>query len=589
MSRDACNLGRLGTADCCIMPRIRSRGTVQSLQYREIGIGKSPYRSSLKILRLLICDQRSTFTKIWETHSKSPIAFEDGHIYLDNYRTCLALCGINSLPSPLYKLPQEPKNKKIEDALVYTGPLHRLPKLAKDCRALFLSLTADNWVYCHDKMNGKVHQEIYLGSPNRYKFKHIDWETHGETIILQSLHNHSHPQLTQPAARSKPRVLITIAVFAMFPLQFKGMLEIDRAIFGKECNHANVSEGLLIVGTGSTLTGAVRLYNFRNILEEACMFSAKLYEPCSALDGAKVGTYPAGLPLNCKLKEPPPVLFEVKCSEFMLHFGCYPWHYICSPPSKEGVFQIKSVESDELAENGLLDFPNSSTEPDSIAFHPDDSGRIVYNSSHFIKVFRLITNKKNKPSLKECFEITFREQPTRIHEETNNNKPPQRKCKTLYDMHSSQCVEKSLLSDDYENELELYSVLGFDPRDESCMGKVGIYDNETGHRIKSFELGMSLDELCDYTLTLDLDTVVVLVKDERRNFSCYLYRLHYPGLVDVPRSGRYSTRNTVLRRSQRSRTARITSNNGVVHDNYDEDVAVPSSSRSDRVLRSTRR
>ncbi|XP_049520163.1 DDB1- and CUL4-associated factor 17 isoform X2 [Dermacentor silvarum] len=495
------------------MPRIRSRGTVQSLQYREIGIGKSPYRSSLKILRLLICDQRSTFTKIWETHSKSPIAFEDGHIYLDNYRTCLALCGINSLPSPLYKLPQEPKNKKIEDALVYTGPL---------------------------------------------------------------------------AARSKPRVLITIAVFAMFPLQFKGMLEIDRAIFGKECNHANVSEGLLIVGTGSTLTGAVRLYNFRNILEEACMFSAKLYEPCLALDGAKVGTYPAGLPLNCKLKEPPPVLFEVKCSEFMLHFGCYPWHYICSPPSKEGVFQIKSVESDELAENGLLDFPNSSTEPDSIAFHPDDSGRIVYNSSHFIKVFRLITNKKNKPSLKECFEITFREQPTRIHEETNNNKPPQRKCKTLYDMHSSQCVEKSLLSDDYENELELYSVLGFDPRDESCMGKVGIYDNETGHRIKSFELGMSLDELCDYTLTLDLDTVVVLVKDERRNFSCYLYRLHYPGLVDVPRSGRYSTRNTVLRRSQRSRTARITSNNGVVHDNYDEDVAVPSSSRSDRVLRSTR-
>ncbi|XP_037565429.2 DDB1- and CUL4-associated factor 17-like [Dermacentor silvarum] len=152
-------------------------------------------------------------------------------------------------------------------------------------------------------MNGKVHQEIYLGSPNRYKFKHIDWETHGETIILQSLHNHSHPQLTQPAARSKPRVLITIAVFAMFPLQFKGMLEIDRAIFGKECNHANVSEGLLIVGTGSTLTGAVRLYNFRNILEEVshsifhrCMFSAKLYEPCLALDGAKVGTYPAGLP-----------------------------------------------------------------------------------------------------------------------------------------------------------------------------------------------------------------------------------------------------------------------------------------------------
>ncbi|KAK8777314.1 DDB1- and CUL4-associated factor 17-like isoform X1 [Amblyomma americanum] len=567
------------------MPRIRSRGTVQALQYREIGIGKSPYRFSLKILRLLICDKRSTFTKIWETHSRSPIAFEDGHIYLDNYRTCLALCGINALPSPLYKLPQEPKNKKIEDALVYTGPLHRLPKLAKDCRALFLSLTADNWVYCHDKMNGQVHQEIYLGSPDHYKFKHIDWETHGETIILQSLHNHSHSHLALAAARSKPRVLITIAVFTMFPLQFKGMLEIDRAIFGKECNHANVSEGLLIVGTGSTLTGTVRLYNFRNILEEACMFPARLYEPCTALDGAKVGTYPAGLPLNCKLKEPPPVLFEVRCSEFMLHFGCYPWHYISSPPSKEGVFQIKSVESGELAENGLLDFPNPSTEPDSIAFHPDDSGRIVYNSSHFIKVFRLVTNKKNKPSLKECFEITFREKPTRTHHERNNNKPSRRRCRTLFDMQSSQCVEKSLLSDDYENELELYSVLGFDPMDENCMGKVGIYDNESGQQIKSFELGMSLDELCDYTLTLDLDTIVVLVKDERRNFSCYLYRLHYPGIMDSPCSRRHTTRNTVLRRSQRSSTIRNSSNNGV---NHEDSMAAPSSSSHSRVLRSTR-
>ncbi|CAN7987180.1 unnamed protein product [Ixodes hexagonus] len=544
------------------MPKIRSKGTVQALSFREIGVSKSHYRFSLKILRQLICDKCSTFTKIWETHSKSPIAFEDGHIYLDNYRTCLALCGINSLPSPLYKLPQEPKSKKIEDALVYTGPLYRLPPTAKACRALFMSLTADNWVYCQDKMTGQVHQEIYLGSPNRYKFKHIDWETHGETIILQSLHNHGH--LSAPCrvrySNSKPRVLITIAVFSLFPVQFKGMLEIDRAIFGKECNHANVSEGLLIVGTGSTVTGTVRLYNFRDILQQACMFRANLYEACSELDGAKVGTYPAGLPLNCRLKEPPPVLFEVKCSEFMLHFGCYPWHYISSPPCREGVYQIKSVESDELAENGFLDFPNPSTEPDSIAFHPDDSGRIVYNSSHFIKVFRLVINNKNKPSLKECFEITFRESLAKVHQEPSVDKLLPRKCKAMFDINNAQCVEKSLLSDDYENELELYSVLGFNPVDESCMGKVCIYDNDTGHQIKCFELGMSLDELCDYTLTLDLDTLVVLAKDERRNFSCFLYRLNFPGNTDTPRSKRQLRASVGLRHSQRNRANDTNSN-----------------------------
>ncbi|KAH8041709.1 hypothetical protein HPB51_017511 [Rhipicephalus microplus] len=209
----------------------------------------------------------------------------------------------------------------------------------------------------------------------------------------------------------------------------------------------------------------------------------------------------------------------------------------------------------------------------------------IYDAMSSRWIFKLITNSKNKPSLKECFEITFREPPTRTCEETNDNKPPRRKCKTLYDMHSTQCAEKSLLSDDYENELELYSVLGFNPMDERCLGKVGIYDNETGHEIKSFELGMKLDELCDYTLTLDLDTMVVLVKDERRNFSCYLYRLHFPGLVDYPRFRRYTTRNTVLQRSQRDSAA--TSNNGVAHNNDSEGVAVPSSSRNIRVVRCT--
>ncbi|XP_064459526.1 DDB1- and CUL4-associated factor 17-like [Ornithodoros turicata] len=516
------------------MPRIRSKNSsIRAVLLRELGITKSAYRLSLKILRQLICDKNTTFTKIWETQSKHPIAVEDGYIYLHNYRTCLTLCGINSLPSLLYKLPPDAKNKRIEDALVYSGPLHRLPPSARDCKALFLSLTGDNWIYCHDKMTGNVCQEIYLGSPGRYKFKHIDWETHGETIILQSLHNQS------ATIGGKPRVLITVAVFSMFPIQFKGMLEIDRAVFGKDCNHANVTEGLLIVGAGSTLNGTVRLYNFADIIETACLFSAPLYQPCDALDGAKVGTYPAGLPLNCRLKESPPILFEVKCSEFMLHFGCYPWHYISSPPFKEGVFQIRSVESDELAENGFLDFPNLSTEPDSIAFHPDDSGRIVYNSSHFIKIFRLVMNKMNKPSLKECFEITFREVPLNSSSGSNRSQNLlKRKRRTLLHITQTQVVLKSLLSDDYENELELYGVLGFDPVDEDCLGKVCIYDNESGQKMKSLDLGMTLDELCDYTLTLDLDTIVVLVKDERRNFSCHMYRISFPEAQENSRESR---------------------------------------------------
>lgn len=139
--------------------------------------------------------------------------------------------------------------------------------------------------------------------------------------------------------------------------------------------------------------------------------------------------------------------------------------------------------------------------------------------------------------------------------------------------------QKSLLSDDYENELELYSVLGFNPVDESCMGKVCIYDNDSGHQIKSFDLGMSLDELCDYTLTLDLDTLVVLVKDERRHFWCFLYRLQYPGVVEAPRPKRSARSGSVgLRRSQRTSNSGVNSNN----------IAVSPLPPSARVLRSRR-
>ena len=204
-------------------------------------------------------------------------------------------------------------------------------------------------------------------------------------------------------------------------------------VFGKEVNSANISEGLLIIGVGSQKTAKIRIYSLREILtEKNCLFSASLDMKCDDL-GGKVGQYPFGLPLNYKVshfiyfltinliiieiivkitkENVPPILFEVKCSEQNLHFGGYPWHYVTNPSNTTGVFEVRSVATNELAVDGRLDVPNSTTQSDSLTFHSDNTGRLVYESGNYINFFKLSAEKNNKIALKQQFELklTFNE------------------------------------------------------------------------------------------------------------------------------------------------------------------------------------
>ncbi len=75
-------------------------------------------------------------------------------------------------------------------------------------------------------MNGKVLQEIYLGPVQRYSFRHVDWETQGETIVLQST---LFPGIPAPNAK-RTRVVQAVAVFSIMPIKFIGLFEIDQAV-----------------------------------------------------------------------------------------------------------------------------------------------------------------------------------------------------------------------------------------------------------------------------------------------------------------------------------------------------------------------
>lgn len=61
---------------------------------------------------------------------------------------------------------------------------------------------------------------------------------------------------------------------------------------------ANISEGLIILGIGSSSSGKIRIYSLREILiDYNKLFDADLDARCEDL-GGKVGAYPFGLPLN---------------------------------------------------------------------------------------------------------------------------------------------------------------------------------------------------------------------------------------------------------------------------------------------------
>ncbi|XP_061464490.1 DDB1- and CUL4-associated factor 17 isoform X2 [Rhineura floridana] len=48
------------------------------------------YRKNMGILRKLVCQETTVFKNVWTTHSTSPIAYQNGKIYFDNYRCCVS-------------------------------------------------------------------------------------------------------------------------------------------------------------------------------------------------------------------------------------------------------------------------------------------------------------------------------------------------------------------------------------------------------------------------------------------------------------------------------------------------------------------
>lgn len=215
-------------------------------------------RTNLGILRVLVCQESTKFKNVWTTHSKSPIAYERGRIYFDNYRCCIS--SVASQPRRLYEMPKCSKSEKIEDALLWECPVGEMLASPSDYKSSLIALTAHNWLLRISATTGKVLEKIYLAS--YCKFRYLSWDTPQEVIAVKSAQNKG-SALARQTGIQQP-VLLYLAVFRVLPFSLIGILEISKKIFGNVTD-ATLSHGILIVMYSS---GLVRLYSFQAITEQ---------------------------------------------------------------------------------------------------------------------------------------------------------------------------------------------------------------------------------------------------------------------------------------------------------------------------------
>ncbi|XP_072817249.1 DDB1- and CUL4-associated factor 17 isoform X3 [Vicugna pacos] len=449
-------------------------------------------RTNLGILRALVCQESTKFKNVWTTHSKSPIAYERGRIYFDNYRCCVS--SVASEPRKLYEMPKCSKSEKIEDALLWECPVGEMLPNPSDYKSSLIALTAHNWLLRISAATGEVLEKIYLAS--YCKFRYLSWDTPQEVIAVKSAQNKGSALARQAGIQQS--VLLYLAVFRVLPFSLIGILEINKKIFGNVTD-ATLSHGILIVMYSS---GLVRLYSFEAITEQ--FMQQELDLGCACRWGGTTGTVgeaPFGIPCNIKITDTPPLLFEVSSLENAFQIGGHPWHYIITPNKKKqrGVFHICALKDNSLAKNGIQEMECCSLESDWIYFHPDASGRIIHVGPNQVKVLKLseIENNSAQHQISEDFVIL-----------ANREK------------------NKTFKIVDYEDELDLLSVVAVTQIDAEGKAHLDFHCNEYGTLLKSIPLVESWDVTYSHEVYFDRDLVLHIEQKPSRVFSCYVYQMN---------------------------------------------------------------
>ncbi|NXW02079.1 DCA17 factor, partial [Fregetta grallaria] len=452
------------------------------------------------------------FKNVWTTHSASPIAYERGRIYLDNYQCCIS--SIAQEPRILYQKPKCSKSEKIEDALLLECPLGEMLPSPSDYKSSLIVLTVQNWLLRLSADSGEILEKIYLAG-SCCKFRYLSWDTPQEVMVVKSAQNKLPAAARQAGIQQS--VLFYLAVFQVLPLSFIGMLEINKKVFGNSVTDVAVSNGILIVMYSM---GLVRLYNFQAISEQ---FMEQPYDLGHEFNWngqvGVVGKYPFGLPCNIKITDTPPLLFEASSLENAFQIGGYPWHYIITPNKKKhkGVFHICS-----LKDNALVIYSDSSfSEMNKCCSRYD----LFCNFCFFCRVLKLKEVKNNTDQMEIAEDFTI----VANRENSVNNAvtvtASGRVVKKRFNLLDDDPEQETFKIVDYEDELDLLSTVAVTQIGADGRAHLDFHCNEHGILLKSIPLLESWDVTYSHEVYFDKDLVLHIEQKPNRRFSCYVYQM----------------------------------------------------------------
>lgn len=501
---------------------------------------------------------------VWKKETTRPVMFEDKKLYFEDSSQCYYVWGKNGTPSILYSI--ENDVTRYEDCIVYAAKVSVVPQPRDDFANCFLGLTKTNHVVRRDNLTGRLLNDIIIGP--EFRFSQLNWQVNGVDVILQSVYS-------QKNGVENKTVLQAMLLFSIQPFKLKCLFELKKSVVGKDFSMGNASENILILGGPG---GRIVMYSLPDLIKmNRRLCECSLGQDCERSHGA-IGCCSNGIPLTHDIQNMPPILFQLKCFDSELFFGGFPFHYIFTPIHKNGTFKIVDVASGH--ESAEIDLTNDTIHPDKCFFHYDESGRIIYESAHAVHVYTFRGDgRDSRPGpMKLQFTMTagsglLEIEETRSQEGPSAAKRPRRSCsRRLSTRDSVSLFDRTVFVLDYENELELLSILATDF--ESDEGLVLMYDNITGKLLRKVSLDILLREVSFfflitfeyitfldiqtqlYRMTVDMDAIVII--EAKHDFQhgrkdvVYLYKLRRS--TDQPQMKPQTT--VIPERRQRTRRTR---------------------------------
>lgn len=167
-----------------------------------------------------------------------------------------------------------------------------------------------------------------------------------------------------------------------------------------------------------------------------------------------------------------------------------------------------------------------SLESDWIYFHPDASGRIIHVGPNQVKVLKLneVGNNSAQHQISEDFVILANREKNK-----NENLPTVtasgRVVKRNFNLLDDDPEQETFKIVDYEDELDLLSVVAVTQIDAEGKAHLDFHCNEYGTLLKSIPLVESWDVTYSHEVYFDRDLVLHIEQKPSRVFSCYVYQM----------------------------------------------------------------